>query len=114
MGSVIEINDTLKLSRGEGFPATAVLGGHYDFRVAGVRLFHLKPVRVFLVEEVDGLWDYVGHAQILELTINAVTRETSGRFEITLLYPRDNADQRNVEEAPPGRAYRKRTHPDPG
>ena len=106
MGSTIELNDTLKLKRGEGFPREIIQGGQYSFSLPGIRLFHPKPVRVFLVEEVAGLWNYIGHAMILEQTIDAEREETRGRFEVTLLYPPEYAAQVNEFEAPKGKAYR--------
>jgi len=54
MGSKIEFNDTLKLKRGDGFPDPVEEGKRYNFRIAERRLYHLKPVRVFLVEDVQG------------------------------------------------------------
>ncbi len=60
MGHLIELNDTLKLKRGAGFPAELRVGGVYDFSIAGRRLYNLKPTRVFLVEEIDGKWNLRG------------------------------------------------------
>lgn len=105
MGSHIEINDTLKLKRGEGFPARVELSGVYTFTLPGRRLFHLRPVRVFLVEEIDGFWNMVGHAMILEQTIDAVREETRGVFQVTSLYPEDYVKWVNRYDAPPGKGY---------
>ena len=105
MGSSIEINDTLKLKRGAGFPEHIKQGEQYSFRIPGKRLYHLKPVRVFLVEEIDGQWNYVGHALVLDQTIDAERDETRGRFEVTLLYPTDYVSLVNRYEAPEGKAY---------
>lgn len=103
MGSSIEINDTLKLKRGAGFPSDIQLGGEYGFTLPGRRLFHLKPVRVFLVEEIDGKWNFAGQALILEQTIDAERDETRGRFVVTSLYPPDYAALVNRYEAPAGK-----------
>jgi hypothetical protein len=105
MGALIEINDTLKLKRGDGFPPQIVQGGVYDFTIDGRRLYNLKPSRVFLVEEVDGKWNYIGHAMVLRQTIDAVADRTSGRFEVVLVYPRDYAALANNFEAPTKKGY---------
>jgi hypothetical protein len=105
MGSSIEINDTLKLKRGEGFPLDIRDGCDYPFSLAGRRLFHLNPVRVFLVEEIAGRWNFVGQAMILEQTIDAVRNETRGRFMVVALYPKDYAALMNRHEAPAGKGY---------
>jgi len=109
MGHVIEINDTLKLTRDAGFPQNPHLGSRYSFTVSGRRLYNLSPTRVFLVEEVEGTWNYVGHALILEQTIDTLRDETRGIFEVSLLYPRQYVESVNTFEPPVGRTY----HPHP-
>lgn len=105
MGSAIEINDTLKLPKGDGFPAEVAVGSRHPFRIAGRRLYHLAPVRVFLVEEVDGRWNYVGHAMIHVLTIDATLNQTSGEFEVVSLYAPEHRRLINAYEAPAGKAF---------
>ena len=105
MGHLIELNDTLKLKRGAGFPADLRVGGVYDFSIAGRRLYNLKPTRVFLVEEIEGKWNLVGHAIILRQTIDAVTDRTSGQFEITKLYPPEYVQLANQFDTPAGKGY---------
>jgi hypothetical protein len=105
MGSLIELNDTLKLKRGAGFPNPVAEGAEYAFTLPGRRLFHLKPVRVFLVEEIDGKWNFVGQAMILEQTIDAERDETRGRFVVKALYPREYAVLMNRHDAPSGKSY---------
>lgn len=105
MGSKIEINDTLKLKRHAGFPENVQVGQQYAFTIQERRLYHLKPVRVFLVEEIEGKWNFVGQAQILELTIDAVHEQTRGVFEVAKLYPRDYAKLLNTYDAPSGQGY---------
>lgn len=105
MGSTIEINDTLKLKRGAGFPPRVELNGVYNFTSQGRRLYHLSPVRVFLVEEIDGKWNFVGHAMILELTIDAARDETRGVYKVVSLYPPDYAAKANQHDAPQGKGY---------
>ena len=103
MGSVIEINDTLKLTREEGLPPAPKLGETYRFHKSERRLYNLKPTRVFLVEERNGFWNYIGHAQIAELTIDAEKNETRGSFTVTKLYSREEAALLNKTEAPDGK-----------
>lgn len=105
MGHLIELNDTLKLKRGAGFPADLRVGGVYDFSLAGRRLYNLKPTRVLLVEDIDGQWNVVGHAMILRQTIDAVTDRTSGQFEVSQLYPPEYARLVNRFDAPAGKGY---------
>ena len=105
MGHLIELNDTLKLKRGAGFPAELRVGGVYDFSIAGRRLYNLKPTRVFLVEEIDGKWNLRGHAIILRQTIDAMTDRTSGQFEVTQLYPPEYAKLANQFDTPSGKGY---------
>lgn len=105
MGSVIEINDTLKLKRGAGFPENITIGEIYSFEISGRRLYHLSPIRVFLVEEIDGKWNYHGHAQIHQLSIDAKTDTTKGQFEVVTLYPEELRKKINLLEAPKGKAF---------
>lgn len=105
MGHLIELNDTLKLKRGAGFPEHLEVGGVYDFSVAGRRLYNLKPTRVFLVEEIDGQWNMVGHAMILRQTIDAVAERTTGQFEVSQLYPPEYVRLVNRFDTPAGKGY---------
>ena len=103
MGSTIELNDTLKLTPVEGLPVDPQVGQVYAFQKDGRRLYHLAPTRVFLVEDRDGKWNYLGHAHLLELTIDAEKNQTRGKFRITQIYPRDYARLANQYEAPAGK-----------
>jgi len=105
MGQIIELNDTLKLKRGAGFPENVKLGGIYDFAVAGRRLYNLKPTRVFLVEEIDGKWNFVGHAMILNQAVDALADRTTGQYQVALLYPEHYARLVNQFEAPAEKGY---------
>lgn len=105
MGSPIELNDTLKLKRGAGFPADVREGDVHRFSIKGRRIYNLSPSRVFLVEEIDGKWNYVGHAMILAQSIDAQADRTLGEFRITKVYPRDYAAMANLIEAPPGKGF---------
>lgn len=105
MGSPIKINDTLKLQRAGGFPAELNEGEQHRFVLPGRRIFNLSPSRVFLVEEVDGKWNYRGHALVLEQTIDTVRDCTSGTYRVTLVYSDDYRKQANAFEAPAGQGY---------
>jgi hypothetical protein len=102
MGSNIEFNDTLKIEMSE-FPKDLQEGKEYFFKREGRRLYHLYPVRVFLVKEVDEKWFYIGHAQVIEQTINAIDNQTSGKFLVTKLYSKEYADIVNKNEPPHGK-----------
>ena len=106
MGSTVEFNDTLKLSR-DDIPRPLAIGREYTFRRPGIRLFHPDPVRVFLVEEVEGKWNFLGKVTVLEQTIDAVKQETRGIFRLQSLYPDDVRKTMNQHEAPDGRGYEK-------
>ena len=105
MGGVIEINDTLKLRRGDGFPSPIVAGCRYSFSIEGRRLYHLSPIRVFLVEEIAGKWNFIGHALILEQTVDAVRNITTGVFEVAKWYSPEHAHNLNEYDAPMGKGY---------
>ena len=105
MGHVVELNDTLKLKRGAGFPENLRVGGVYEFSIAGRRLYNLKPTRVFLVEDIDGKWNMVGHAMILRQTIDAVAERTTGQFEVSQLYPPEYVRLVNRFDTPAGKGY---------
>ena len=118
MGSLIEINDTLKISKERGFPkdltlavhianpsdSIKLLGQKFDFWNEGLRSYNDSPTRVFLVEELSGKkWLYWGHA-----VITSQTREdnkTSGRYRIVQIYQPDFQRQMTIEESPAGRSY---------
>lgn len=118
MGSLIEINDTLKISKERGFPQELRLEQHvwqpYDeamfrgrqfpFWNKDERLYHRHPTRVYLVEEMpDKTWLYWGHAQIIQQTIKQ--GRTEGFFEIGKLYtPRDQLII-TINEAPAGKSF---------
>lgn len=97
MGSFIEINDTLQLTKEQGFPQELILEEHlkkpyvtkdfagkvFEFKdKPGVRLYKLPPVRNFLVENKNGKWIYWGLVHILEVKNDYVNQTTSGKFKI--------------------------------
>jgi len=117
MGSPIEINDTLKISKERGFPAEITLEAHkqnsfnveqfkgkkFSFWNNDERLYHRPPTRVWLVEEIDGKWLHWGHAMILKQTIE--NGKTSGEFEIVKIYDPEYQKAFTMNEAPPGKSY---------
>ena len=83
MGSFIEINDTLQLTKEEGFPENLDIKKHlqnsYDLKdfqdkifcfnnKSDIRMYKVPPVRNFLVENIDGKWIYWGLVHIIEVT----------------------------------------------
>lgn len=101
MGSFIEINDTLQITREQGFPEELDVAKHFekpftakDFegRVfefkdkKDIRIYHGRPVRTFLVENKDGKWIYWGHVYLTEVVHNMENRTTSGKFVIHYLF----------------------------
>jgi|GEM_PF-512146 len=122
MGSVVELNDTLQITREQGFPAELTLERHtnspltageflarkFEFHSKkGARIYHIPPVRVFLVENIGGKWLYWGHALVLEQTIYLKDGipHTRGIFEITEIYPPDYQREITLWETSPGKSY---------
>jgi len=100
MGSLIEINDTLQISKEQGFPIELEIGKHIenpynlnDFKdkvskfsdKPNIRFYHQPPVRVFLVENIDGKWLYWGLVHIISITHDYINKTTSGEYKIIYL-----------------------------
>lgn len=100
MGSMIELNDTLQISKEQGFPFELNVEKHLlqpykleDFKEkvysfsnkSAVRVYQLPPVCNFLVENIDGKWVYWGLVHILEITHDYLKRTTSGKYKIVYL-----------------------------
>jgi hypothetical protein len=120
MGSFVEINDTLQLTTEQGFPSELVLNKHLnepftadDFKgrvfefhdKPDLRLYHLKPTRVFLVHNINGKWLYWGHAMIIEETLHAETKTTSGKFTIEKIYTPEHQHAMSTIEVSAGKEY---------
>lgn len=73
MGSFIEINDTLQISKEQGFPeelnyeihkmnpfhSSDFEGRIFEFQnKPNLRIYKIPPVRNFLVQNIDGKWLY--------------------------------------------------------
>lgn len=131
MGSYLEVNDTLQLTKEQGFP-TAILDYEkhlqkpillsdvsdtlFEFRdKPNARIFHLDPVRVYLVHNIDGKWLFWGRVLIQSQTISkklvpgSAWKEgdwlTSGTYKIIDLYDPDYQKTFTTREAPPDRNF---------
>ena len=108
MGSTIEINDTLQITKRQGFPAELHVSKHlensyklknfkdkiFDFKnKPNIRVYQMPPVRVFLVENVEGKWIYWGLAYILEITHDYLKKTTRGRYKIIYINTPDEMKQ---------------------
>lgn len=100
MGSFIEINDTLRISKTQGFPAELDIKRHVDkpidFSVVKDKIFEFSskdklrvyqqpPVRNILVEDLDGRWLYWGLCYIIEVTHDYENQITKGKYKIVQL-----------------------------
>lgn len=101
MGSIIEINDTLQITREQGFPDVLQFDKHcvnpvtakdfidtvFSFKnKPGIRVYKLPPVRNFLVENVNGKWLYWGHIHMLSVEHDIERNMTSGTFRIEYIF----------------------------
>jgi hypothetical protein len=120
MGSFIELNDTLQITIEQGFPKELNLEEHQKkpFRVEdfknrifefknkeGIRLYHSAPTRVFLVHNINGKWLYWGHVHIIEQTIHADRKTTSGKFKIVKIYDPQYQKMMSKNEVDEGKEY---------
>lgn len=101
MGSYIEMNDTLQITKEQGFPVVLDYEKHklknflpsdfkgeiFEFKnKPSIRIYHRPPVRNFLVENINGKWLYWGLVHILEVNHDYINETTSGKFEIIHIY----------------------------
>lgn len=131
MGSFIEINDTLQITTEQGFPADLLnLANHLQTPVTlddvkgkcfhfhkkdSARIFHLDPVRVFLVHSIQGKWLIWGKALIQSQTIEKQLDEsgkwiegkwqTSGTYIISEIYEPEYQAIFTKRESVPGKSY---------
>lgn len=129
MGSNIEINDTLCLTKEQGFPCellnlaansrqgidfSALEGKVFSFHKDDARLFHLDPCRVFLVENINGKWLFWGHALIQSQEIRkrnngpkwkAGDWDTLGTYVISKVYNAEVQRVVTVNQSPSGKSY---------
>jgi hypothetical protein len=100
MGSFIELNYTLRITKEQGFPTQLNVNQHFqnpyslkDFQnkvftfknKPSIRVYQIPPVQCFLVEEINGRWLYWGLCQILEVTHDYLNKTTSGKYKITYI-----------------------------
>ena len=121
MGSIIELNDTLQLTSEQGFPVELDLVKHkqkpftasdfagrvFEFRSKpDIRVFQQMPVRVFLVENIEGKWLYWGLVQVLAVTHDYVKKTTAGKYKIIYLYtPEEMAQAWSLLDRRPEEKY---------
>ncbi len=101
MGSIITLNDTLQITREQGFPAELDYERHqkdpfvakdfegrfFEFKnKTSIRIYQAPPVRNFLVENRDGKWIYWGLVHITEVIHDYDQKTTSGKFKIVYIY----------------------------
>jgi len=97
MGSIIELNDTLQITKEQGFPQELRLDVHlktpytaeqfatsiFSFsNKSEIRVYKAPPVRNFFVENKNGKWIYWGLVHIIEITHDYINRTTSGKYKI--------------------------------
>ena len=97
MGSYVEINDTLQITKEQGFPKELNWKQHkkipytaeqftdkiFEFsNKPSIRNYQMPPVRNFLVENIDGKWLYWGMIHITEVKHDYINKTTSGKFKI--------------------------------
>lgn len=100
MGSFIEINDTLRITKEQGFPAELDIEQHlktpytiedvkdkiFEFTAKPkIRVYKIPPVRNFLAEDLSGKWIYWGLVFITEVHHDYEKQETYGKFKIVRL-----------------------------
>lgn len=94
------LNDTLQITKAQGFPEKVELNKEYSFKKEKRRLYRLPPARVFLVHNKDGKWDYIGEALITELTILTLEEKTVGKFRVVKLYSDEHRKVLNANQQP--------------
>ena len=97
MGTYIEMNDSLQITKEQGFPKELDINKHklnpytaeqfkdmiFEFHdKPNIRNYHMPPVRNFLVENINGKWLYWGQIHMLEVTHDYVNKTTSGKYKI--------------------------------
>jgi hypothetical protein len=94
------MNDTLQITEAQGFPKDLEVGKEYSFEKDKRRLYRLPPARVFLVNNIDGVWDYRGEALITELNILPLESRTTGKFKVVKLYSDEHRKVFNEHQQP--------------
>lgn len=108
MGVFVELNDTLQLTKEQGFPVELDLEKHiaspirtedfsgkiFEFKdKPDIRIYKSAPVRNFLVENRGGKWIYWGLIEMVEVTHDHTKKTTSGKFKILRIYTPEQMKQ---------------------
>ncbi len=108
MGTYIETNDTLQITREQGFPKELQYDRHLikpftadDFKDVifefkdkpNIRIYHRPPVRDFLVENINGKWLYWGLIHIIEIKHDYIKGTTSGKYKIIYINTPEEMEQ---------------------
>ena len=94
------LNDTLKISKEQWFPAVCEItqylawtvkyddfvGQIFTFQKPKLRNFVVPPVRCFLVENIAGKQVYRGHCHILNVTLDYEKNTTSWTYKIIKIF----------------------------
>jgi hypothetical protein len=130
MGSFIEVNDTLQITTAQGFPddifdrdnhvknpvkLSDVKDQTFNFKdKVNPRIFHLDPVRVYFVHNINGKWLFWGRIVIQTQTIQkrlaadgswAGEWVTNGSYQLIDVYEPDYQKVFTTREAPKGSNY---------
>jgi hypothetical protein len=131
MGSHIEFNDTLQITKEQGFPRhifersahvknpvtlDQVRDKVFEFKdKRDARIFHTDPVRVYFVENTKGKWLFWGRIVIESQTIekgldsngrwDGQSWKTKGLYKIVDVYDPHYQEIFTRHEAPPDRNY---------
>lgn len=131
MGTNVELNDTLLITEAQGFPAELLNRENHVLRPVapkqlegetfkfadkdGPRIFHLDPVRVYLVQNIDGKWLFWGKAFVVSQTIEKKLGPngewkpgdwvTSGKYKIVEVFEPEYQESFSRRESPPGKSF---------
>lgn len=121
MGSIIEINDTLQITKEQGFPGELEIEKHLETPLTvesfkdevfefsdkpNIRFYQMPPVRVFLVENLNDKWIYWGLVHILEIKHDYINKTTSGKYKIIYINsPEEMKEAHKLIDQNPDTAY---------
>lgn len=100
MGGKFICNDTLRISKAQGFPEFLSLEKHlntpysleelkgkvFSFTKPDLRIYQPMPIRVSWVEDIDGKWVYWGMIEVMQTTLDFEKNTTSGTYKIVKLF----------------------------
>lgn len=130
MGNFVEFNDTLQITTEQGFPADVLNLGEVNdteaafqrvkdvlFSFSGkkrARVYHLDPIWIRLVHNIDGKWLFWGHAVIQSQEISKQIGPdgkwtglwvTSGTYRIVRVFSKQEQEIVTRLESPEGAGY---------